>query len=196
MIVVQSPSQINRRLHHSPPAAVKRKHHEDDETADHHGSFTAVGSSVKKPCYHRGTIYEKMLSPLTPSLTLPVPVTRRPAPAASTDIHSRQHNRALNQALEKRLASILVDEAADDEKQLKDFLLENWDKIDINGYGEDGVTPLQRVCQSGGKVGLARTLVGYGADVRMTSRDGWSAVHMASFSGNTSLMMFLLSCRV
>ena len=56
MIVVQSPSQINRRLHHSPPAAVKRKHHDDDETADHHGSFTAAGSGVKKPCYHRGNM--------------------------------------------------------------------------------------------------------------------------------------------
>merc|ERR1712038_449371 len=42
---------------------------------------------------------------------------------------------------------------------------------------------------------LARLLVRFGADTRLSSRDGWSPVHMASFSGNTTLLLFLLSCR-
>ena len=162
MIVVQSPSEINRKV------AQKRKCEE-------------VGLCGKKPCY-RGTIYEKMLSPLTPSLTLPI----------QTRV-CESSQKLTNKTLQTQLVSIL-EEA--DEKALKDFLIRHCAQIDINGYGEDGVTPLQLVCQSGGKVGLARTLVGYGADVRLTSRDDWSAVHMASFSGNTNLMMYLLSCRI
>ena len=139
------------------------------------------GVSGKKPCY-RGTIYEKMLSPLSPSLTLPI----------HTRICESSH-KYINKSLQTELFSILD---SSNEKELKDFLLKNCDKIDINQYGEDGVTPLQRVCQAGGEVGVARTLIGYGADVRLTSRDGWSAVHMATFSGNTRLMMYILSCRV
>jgi ankyrin repeat protein len=58
---------------------------------------------------------------------------------------------------------------------------------------------LQRLCQAGGGgacvAAAAKLLVRYGADVRLTSRDGWSPLHMASFAGNTELLLYLLSCR-
>merc|ERR1711936_471064 len=38
-------------------------------------------------------------------------------------------------------------------------------------------------------------LVKLGKKEKLESRDGWSPVHMASFSGNTALLLFLLSCR-
>ena len=162
MIVVQTPTEINQKM------TIKRKCEDG-------------GISLKKPCY-RGTIYEKMLSPISPSLTLPIP----------TRI-CESSERFINRSLQKELVQLLEES---DEDELKDFLMKNSDQIDINQYGEDGVTPLQRVCQAGGVVGVARTLIGYGADVRLTSRDGWSAVHMATFSGNTRLMLYILSCRV
>lgn len=161
MIVIQTPTEINQKM------TMKRKCEDS-------------GVSFKKPCY-RGTIYEKMLSPISPSLTLPI----------KTRI-CESSERFINRSLQKELFQLLENS---NETKLKDFLLKNSDKIDINQYGEDGVTPLQLVCQSGGEVGVARTLIGYGADVRLTSRDGWSAVHMATFSGNTRLMLYILSCR-
>ena len=136
-------------------------------------------SSAKKA--YRGTIYEKMLSPLMPATTLPI----------STRV-CEASTKKVNSCLQTKLLTILEDA---DEDKLKEFLRLHGDQIDINEYGSDGVTPLQRVCQAGGKVGLASTLIGYGADVKLTSRDGWSVVHMATYSGNTNLMMYLLTRR-
>ena len=158
-----------------PASDLKQKLSLKRKVEDMHGS-----SPTKKPCYHRGTIYEAMLSPLIPSQTLPI---------QTTFCHTT--SKKINPVLQAQLSSLI---ALANEAKLKAFLQENSDKIDINQYGEDGVTPLQRVCQAGGEVGLVRLLIRYGANARLTSRDGWSVIHMATYSGNTSLMLYLLSC--
>ena len=80
---------------------------------------------------------------------------------------------------------------------MESWLEEHHECVNLNLYSADGLTPLQEVCQEGGEgsTELARLLVRFGADTRLSSRDGWSPVHMASFSGNTTLLLFLLSCR-
>ena len=170
---IKTPSEINKKL------ALKRK-------ADEHRNYmTSVHS--KRPCY-RGTIYEKRLQPIPPSTVLPVfsPVYR---PAFD------RHNACVDESVQARLLSML-DDTATKNHELKEFLAENNDKININEYGEDGVTPLHRLCQTGGgDVEVAATLIRFGADPRLTSRDGWSAFHMASFSGNIKLMRYLMSIR-
>ena len=81
--------------------------------------------------------------------------------------------------------------------KMESWLEEHHECVNLNLYSPEGLTPLQEVCQEGGEgsTELARLLVRFGADTRLSSRDGWSPVHMASFSGNTNLLLFLLSCR-
>ena len=81
--------------------------------------------------------------------------------------------------------------------KLEKFLEVNAEFLNVNQYSTDGLTPLQMVAQEGGEgsADIAKLLVRFGADTRITSRDGWSAMHMATFSGNSQLLMFLLSCR-
>ena len=124
---------------------------------------------------HYPTIYDEMLKPLSPSTVLPV----------QTRIIKDRHVSKV-----KQLAFLKLVEQ--DGKGLEEFLAENKSSIAINQYGDDGLTPLQRVCQQGGSVRTAKLLLRHGADPRLTSRDGWSPVHLASFSGNTSLIMFLV----
>ena len=135
---------------------------------------------AKKPRYV-GTIYEAMLAPLSPVTTLPIPSiitnTVKGDPDLQTDF----------------LDLVTLGKKA----KLEKFLEINAEFVNLNQYSSDGLTPLQMVAQEGGEgsTDMAKLLVRYGADTRITSRDGWSTVHMATFSGNSQLLMFLLSCR-
>ncbi len=134
---------------------------------------------------HVGTIYEERLAPLSPATALPV---RTNTTAVSA---SRLRQRPDSDAQDRLLGLVL----AADEVALESFLEAHAQSVDINQYdAAEGVTPLQRLCQEGGPVGMARLLVRYGADVRLTSRDGWSPLHMASVSGNHQLLLYLLRC--
>ena len=134
---------------------------------------------------HVGTIYEERLAPLSPVTALPVRTITTAAAVSG-------HHRRPDSAAQARLLNLV---AAGSEDALDAFLAAHGQSVDINQYdAEEGVTPLQRVCQAGGPVGVAQILVRHGADVRLTSRDGWSPLHMASFSGNHQLMMYLLRC--
>ena len=134
---------------------------------------------VKKSRYT--TIYDEMLRPLDPSVVLPVPTS---CTSVTTVVNS-----SLQQQFNKLLST-------GDTVTLEQFLTLHGENVSINQYSKDGLTPLQEICQEGGQHALdkARTLVTHGADIRLTSRDGWSPLHLASFSGNTPLMMFMLKC--
>ena len=136
---------------------------------------------VSKVPRYIGTIYEARLAPLSPVTSIPVPSYVGPV------VRPRLGD---NQLQQKMLALIL----RGDQEVLDQFLEENGKYVDVNQYCEDGVTPFQRICQDGGSVDLARVLVKYGADLRMTSRDGWSPLHMAAFSGNYKLISFIRNC--
>ena len=135
---------------------------------------------VSKVPRYIGTIYEQRLAPLSPVISLPVPA-----------FIGAGHTRRQDNKFQARLVELV---AQGQETRLDEFLEENGKYVDINQYGEDGVTPLQRICQDGGDVSIARVLVKYGADLKLTSRDGWSPLHMATFSGNLKLMNFIRSC--
>ena len=152
------------------------------DTEEEECSSSSLEPASKIPCYV-GTIYEARLAPLSPFTTLP---DRRTDTTTSISGHRRA-----NSAAQARLLGLVE---ARKEAELEAFLEDNSHLVDMNQYGEDGVTPLQRVCQEGGPVGVARLLVRYGADVRMTSRDGWSPLHMAAYSGSSQLLMYLLKC--
>lgn len=136
---------------------------------------------VKKPRY-AGTIYEAMLAPLAPATTLSTP-RPRPPPQPRGD-----------PGLQADLADLVK---LGKKEKMETWLEEHHECVNLNIYSAEGLTPLQEVCQEGGEgsTELARLLVRFGADTRLSSRDGWSPVHMASFSGNTTLLLFLLSCR-
>ena len=192
-ISIQTPSEINKKI----SAMKKRKSCDDYSPHRPLASAALSNSSNKRPCHHRGTIYEKRLMPMPAATVLPVPFAATIPNAGRLPVDRRLQTRFLqlvdhdddNVSGEDNCAMNACD-------RLREFLAENSDRVDVNEYGEDGVTPLQRLCQTGGgDVEVARTLVCFGADPRMTSRDGWSAFHMASFSGNTKLMRYLLSLR-
>jgi hypothetical protein len=188
MIIIQTPAELNQKVN---GGSLKRRLEAISEASSHSSPPAAkkkLSAGGGSSCHHlHGTIYEARLGPLSPATTLPPPASTntrlsgpRPAPAA------------VDRRLQAKLLQLLEDPMVED---LVAFLEEHAHRVDMNQYGEDGVTPLQRLCQAGGPVGVARLLVRYGADVRLTSRDGWSPLHMASFAGNTSLILYLLSCR-
>eukprot|EP00096_Caligus_rogercresseyi_P009205 TRINITY_DN3086_c0_g1_i2.p1 TRINITY_DN3086_c0_g1~~TRINITY_DN3086_c0_g1_i2.p1 ORF type:complete len:145 (-),score=39.44 TRINITY_DN3086_c0_g1_i2:1297-1731(-) len=78
-------------------------------------------------------------------------------------------------------------------EEVSEFLTRYSEFIDINAYDEEGQTPLQRSCQVGA-LPLVKLLIQYGANPGMTNREGWSPVHIASFSGNTELYSYIVRC--
>ena len=75
-----------------------------------------------------------------------------------------------------------------------DTLLRGYSEmIDINQFDEQGQTPLQHFCSSG-NLALVQLLVKFGADPRLCSRDGWSTLHIAAWSGHSELMMYIMRC--
>ena len=76
---------------------------------------------------------------------------------------------------------------------LEDLLSAHSHLIDINRYDSVGRTPLQHFC-SAGELALVKLLVRYGADTQLRSRDGWSAVHYATFSGVQDVLLYVIRC--
>ena len=79
-------------------------------------------------------------------------------------------------------------------EEMERFLARHLDGIDINHLNSEGRTALQQCCLEG-NLPLAKVLVKYGADIRLTTRDGFSTLHLAVFSGHSSLMAYILSLR-
>ena len=166
MIVVDTPQRL------SVKSSLKRSLERD--------SHVHSDKVSKRPKYV-GTIYEAMLAPIKPVTTLPIQTIYK-------------HPVKCDPSLQTDFLDLIT---LGKKTKLEKFLRENISSININQYNEDGLTPLQTVAQEAGheSAEIGELLVKYGADTKLTSRDGWSAVHMASFSGNTRLMMFLLTCR-
>ena len=147
------------------------------------------------------TKYHEMLQPLSPVTTLPVDeVVRRPLPNKT---HQVEHD----VQLQKQFHS-LVDTATsplsktttttNNEKTLlsrvnsiEDFLLHHSQNIDVNQYNSDGKTALQQCCLAG-NLPLVKLLVRFGANMRLTTREGFSVLHIAAFSGHSELLTFVM----
>jgi len=72
---------------------------------------------------------------------------------------------------------------AADHPALDGILRSAGERIDVDLYGKDGRTALHRFCAQG-QLALVRLLVAHGADTRLRTREGWSAVHLAAFAAN------------
>ncbi|CAG0891703.1 unnamed protein product [Darwinula stevensoni] len=62
----------------------------------------------------------------------------------------------------------------------------------VNFFDPEGQTALTQSCLDG-NFEAVKLLVGYGADVRLANRDGWSPLHIAAYMGSSDVVMYLLS---
>ncbi|XP_077778327.1 notch-regulated ankyrin repeat-containing protein B [Podarcis muralis] len=65
-------------------------------------------------------------------------------------------------------------------------------EFNVNAFGPEGQTALHQSV-SDGNLELVKLLVRFGADVRLANRDGWSALHMAAFSGHQDIVLYLVA---
>jgi hypothetical protein len=175
---------------------------EDDNSSSLSNQNTFSNTQVRSSRLKFPTKYHEMLQPLSPVTTLPVEeVIRRPLPNKT---HITEHDLQL----QKQFHS-LVDNAttcqvsktttANNENtflssrvnSLEDFLVHHSENIDVNQYNSDGQTALQQCCLAG-NLPLVKLLVRFGANMRLTTREGFSILHIAAFSGHSDLLTFVL----
>ena len=167
---------------------------EDESVYDDHdqekecSTYPLICPPAAKVPKYVGTIYEERLAPLSPVITLPVQSANNGSYALPIKQGSKTSG---DNSIQIKLLELIKEGNAD---KLDEFLEENGKLVDINYYSEDGVTPIQQVCQDGGSLAVAKVLVKYGADLRLTSRDGWTPLHMATFSASFALMTFIRNC--
>jgi len=125
-------------------------------------------------------IYEERLRPLAVASPAYDP---RPLPAPT---HAPHHDPRLQDAFNLALK-------AGDQPALHALLSASSERIDINQHNAEGQTPLQVACLQG-QLAVVQVLVRHGADPGRTSRDGWSTLHMAAFSGHSDITQYMLLC--
>ena len=76
--------------------------------------------------------------------------------------------------------------------EFESFLRHHSDLIDINEYNSEGRTALHQCCFDG-NLQTAELLIRFSADIRLTTRDGFSALHIPAFSGHTNIMFYFLN---
>ena len=135
----------------------------------------------KKPKF--ATKYDEMLQPLSPMTYLPV---------ESLMLPPTTHRPNFNQASQKQFRSLLESNVKSSE--IESFLCENSEKIDINEYNSEGRTALHQSCFDG-NLPMAKVLVRFGANAKLTTRDGFSLLHIAAFTGHSNIMFYILSLR-
>lgn len=72
-------------------------------------------------------------------------------------------------------------------------ILQCWgNTLNVNYYNQEGQTALHQSCMVG-NLELVKLLVKCGADARLANRDGWSALHIAAYSGHRDIALYLVS---
>jgi hypothetical protein len=133
----------------------------------------------KKPRF--ATKYDEMLQPLSPITMLPVEALSPPPQRPNLNSQHQVEFRDLL-ASNSNLADV------------ESFLDGHSQTIDINEYNSEGRTAFQQCCYEG-NLPAARLLVRYGADSKLTTREGFSALHIAAFSGHSNVLMYVMSLR-
>ena len=148
-----------------------------------------------------------MLQPLSPVTTFPpCNITNDPGSSTSKqkpitwDVQLQQEfNMLLNESIplanddqNSQISSSATQ--MNSARKVEDFLINHCKSIDINRYNEEGQTPLQRCCLEG-NIQLAKLLVKFGAKSKITTRDGFTTLHIAAFSGQSQMMLFILNQR-
>jgi len=166
-----------------------------------HNTFS--NSQVSSSRLKFPTKYHEMLQPLSPVTTLPVEeLIRRPLPNKT---HITEHNVQLQKKFHSLVDNATTCQAASKTatannentllssrvNTLEDFLLHHSENIDVNQYNTDGQTALQQCCLAG-NLPLVKLLVRFGANMRLTTREGFSILHIAAFSGHSDLLTFVM----
>ena len=154
-------------------------------TSSEAGSECSTGSTSsssfvnRKPKYP--TKYHEMLQPLAPSVTS--------EPTWRPELECRGQT---DSGLQAELFALLRGSSVVD---LEAFLAANAQNLNINGFDlEVGQTALHEACQLG-RLDMARCLVRHGASVELANRDGFSAIHLAAWTGNAKLISFLANLK-
>lgn len=129
-------------------------------------------------------MYEERLQPLFTARTEPPSSNSRPMPTAT-------HRSGYDADLQARFNAAV---AAASYTELEELLRCYAHRININEYDlASGQTAMQKFCVAG-DLSLIQLMVRYGADSRLCSRDGWSTLHMAAWSGRPEVIMYVLDC--
>ena len=96
----------------------------------------------------------------------------------------KHYNKNLQSKFEEALQS-------SDCSKVEDILSCYSDNIDINLLNDEGNTPLQ-TATLGGNLDIVRLLIRHGADPSVTSRDGWSTLHIAAYTGHSSITQYIM----
>ena len=121
-----------------------------------------------------------MLQPLSPVTTLPFAQILGPHATVTVRV---------NDKVQRTFESVME---AGDVPAMEALLAASAAQINVNQFNCDGRTALQESCLEG-NLPMAKVLIKYGADPRMTTRDGFSTLQLAAFSGHSPLLMYILS---
>jgi len=117
-------------------------------------------------------------------VTSPHPTNMRPMPVPT-------HTSIFDEALQTKFDQLVTD---NNRTGLEELLRSYSNSIDINKLDRaSGQTPLQTFCVNG-DLALVQLMVRYGADTQLRSRDGWAAVHYATFSGVQDVLLYVIRC--
>ena len=102
---------------------------------------------------------------------------------------TKTHRSDFDAQLQSRFEDLIL---LADQQDIEEFLSRHIAQVDVNQFNSEGRTALQQSCLEG-NLSLAKVLVKYGADLGLTTRDGFSTLHLAVFSGHSHLMSYILS---
>jgi len=179
---------------------LKRKNCEMDENSDKYSnkSFQFVNKKPKYP-----TKYHEMLQPLSPYTTLSPLMSEETKITESNHLKEQmptidvQLQEKFNQLINSSLQVEQEQKSFNDERltrKVEEFLTVSSSSIDINRYNDEGQTPLQRCCLIG-NLSLAKILVKFGAKSKITTRDGFTTLHVAAFSGHSQMLFYIMSIK-
>ena len=132
----------------------------------------------KKPKFP--TRYHESLQPLSPCTMLPVTICRAVDAPHKSGVDAERQEEFL-----KLMRNC-------DAEELEVFLRAHSEDIDINKFSEEGETALHMACHEG-NVPCAEVLLRFGANPRITTRNGFSVVHLASFSGSAETLTLAIN---
>jgi len=192
-----SPMSSSSTTSSEPPSPKPSNH-------DYHDYFEEEEVFVsKRPKF--ANKYEEMLQPLDPVRILPSHQIVKHNNRSKQLVPKKTHQSNVDKKLQEQFQNLMLlvckqqttaenvnKTAAVD--QVEDFLTEHLEKLDINQFNREGRTALQQSCLEG-NLPLAKVLVKFGANSRIMTREGFSTLHLAVFSGHSHLMSYVMSLR-
>ena len=180
---------------------LKRKSSEQEINCDtnRENSFQFVNKKPKYP-----TKYHEMLQPLSPYTTL-FPDTSVGTKSFESNHLKEQMPTKIDVQLQEKFNQLINFSFESEQEQastknerstrkVEEFLTTHSTSIDINRYNDEGQTPLQRCCFEG-NLPLAKILVKFGAKSKITTRDGFTTLHIAAFSGHSHMMFYIMNIK-